>query len=330
MKRILLVLGVMSMLVTPNFVMAQDTILTKSGCLNLLPLQTAGAVSVQDVRDCIVSIWADIETLESAPSGGGGGDSISINGTGVVDPNFVSTGNVTFTNSSNTISANIGTDSIGEVELDETMNFTGTGEFNFGNGGLEIENGTARPSCTTGQIFLDTDAPSGQQLYACEGSVFVKQGDGSGTGMSNLSDDVTPQLGGPLDAQGEVISDATLKAYSETTASASISSNILTIDVSQGNLQFASLTANANQIDFVNVPTGVITTITLFIEQTSSNPKTLALTVLEINSVSVTDEWANSTPPTMSSSNNDMDVFTFVLDPASSRIVCFTGGQNFG
>lgn len=98
---------------------------------------------------------------------------------------------------------------------DTTLNDTGsqaiTGDWDFGGGGLEIENGITPPACTVGQIYLDTDATSGQQLMACESGTFVKQGDGSGSGMSNLLDDLTPQLGGQLDVNTECLGDGTLE-----------------------------------------------------------------------------------------------------------------------
>ncbi len=63
-----------------------------------------------------------------------------------------------------------------------TSAWTVTGDWDFGGGGLEIENNTVLPgSCTTGQVFQDTDATSGQQLYACEAGSFVQQG-GAGSG----------------------------------------------------------------------------------------------------------------------------------------------------
>jgi len=56
------------------------------------------------------------------------------------------------------------------------------GEHDFGGAGIEVENNTSVPgSCTVGQIFMDTDATSGQQLYGCESGSFVQQG-GSGSG----------------------------------------------------------------------------------------------------------------------------------------------------
>lgn len=53
-----------------------------------------------------------------ACASGGGGDSLSIDGGAVVDPDFVSTGDIDFVNTSNTITANINAASIIETDLD--------------------------------------------------------------------------------------------------------------------------------------------------------------------------------------------------------------------
>jgi len=67
--------------------------------------------------------------------------------------------------------------------VDKTAAEVITGNWDFGAGGLEIENAAAVPgSCTDGEIFLDTDATSGQQLMGCESGAFVLQGDGGGGG----------------------------------------------------------------------------------------------------------------------------------------------------
>jgi hypothetical protein len=70
---------------------------------------------------------------------------------------------------------------IAKVNANEVI----TGDWDFSGGGIEIENGTTPPSCTTGQIYLDTDATSGQQFMACEGGTFVQQG---GSGSDTLAD----------------------------------------------------------------------------------------------------------------------------------------------
>ena len=48
----------------------------------------------------------------------GGGDSISVDGSAVTDPNFASTGDIDFVDSSNTVSGNINTGAVGDAEID--------------------------------------------------------------------------------------------------------------------------------------------------------------------------------------------------------------------
>lgn len=51
-------------------------------------------------------------------------------------------------------------------------------------GTLEVPNSTSLPAtCTVGEVYLDTDATSGRQLYSCESAdTWVLQGDGGGVG----------------------------------------------------------------------------------------------------------------------------------------------------
>ena len=58
--------------------------------------------------------WSAISGI----SGGGGGDSVSIDGAGVTDPDFVSSGDIDFVDTSNTITANINAGAIVETDLD--------------------------------------------------------------------------------------------------------------------------------------------------------------------------------------------------------------------
>lgn len=72
-------------------------------------------------------------------------------------------------------------DATGTVALLSTANVF-TADNDFGGAGIEIENNTAIPgSCTVGQLFLDTDGTTGEQLYACEGGSFVAQAGGGGS-----------------------------------------------------------------------------------------------------------------------------------------------------
>lgn len=62
-------------------------------------------------KKCEDNVLSDLDT------GGGGGDSVSIDGAGVTDPDFVSTGQIDFVDTSNTVTANINDNSILEADL---------------------------------------------------------------------------------------------------------------------------------------------------------------------------------------------------------------------
>ena len=59
---------------------------------------------------------------------------------------------------------------------------------NVDGGTLEIPNSTTLPGlpCNAGEIYMDTDATSGQQLYGCEAGSWVLEGDGAGGGVGDM------------------------------------------------------------------------------------------------------------------------------------------------
>lgn len=78
-----------------------------------------------------------------------------------------------------------------------------TAKFDFGSGTLEIPNSTTLPAtCVVGEIYLDTNATTGEQIYACTATdTWTLQGDGdSGAGSGDiiagdtLSGDVTATM----------------------------------------------------------------------------------------------------------------------------------------
>lgn len=72
---------------------------------------------------------------------------------------------------------------------------TTVGTLDISGGKIRITAGTdptAFEPCTAGQIFMDTDATSGQQFMGCESGSFVKQGDGTGAGSGAFSDAADP------------------------------------------------------------------------------------------------------------------------------------------
>lgn len=74
--------------------------------------------------------------------------------------------------------ATVAIDTAVVVRTSSTNTLTGT--YDIGGGVLEVPNSTSLPgTCTVGQIFMDTDATSGQRIYACESAnTWVLQGGG--------------------------------------------------------------------------------------------------------------------------------------------------------
>lgn len=126
------------------------------------------------------------------------GDSITVNSSAASDANFLD-GDIDFTlvgaSNPDDITATVActgcidatdmaADSVGESELIESMNFVSTGGWDHGGGTLEVPNSTSLPgTCTVGQVYMDTDATTGQRIYACESAnTWALQGDGGGAG----------------------------------------------------------------------------------------------------------------------------------------------------
>lgn len=73
---------------------------------------------------------------------------------------------------------------------------------------LQTNSSTTLPAtCTVGEIYLDTDADTDGELYLCVATNTWKAADddGGAGGMSDIVEDLTPQLGGPLDVNNQEI-----------------------------------------------------------------------------------------------------------------------------
>lgn len=74
-----------------------------------------------------------------------------------------------------------------EVALEAGGN-TWTGAQDMSGATLELPNSTSLPgSCNAGEIYINTDATSGEQVYVCESGSWVQQGGSGGSG--SVSDD---------------------------------------------------------------------------------------------------------------------------------------------
>jgi len=78
--------------------------------------------------------------------------------------------------------ATVAIDTAVVVRTSSTNTLTGT--YDLGGGVLVVPNGTSLPgTCSVGQVFMDTDATSGQRIYACESAnTWVLQGGGGAAG----------------------------------------------------------------------------------------------------------------------------------------------------
>ena len=110
-----------------------------------------------------------------------------------------------------------------------------------------------------------------------------------------------------------------LKDYAETDVALTSSSNVLAINIANGNTGTITLTENITDIDFTNVPTNGVSTFTLKIKQHASSSKTVAINALTVNGGgNVTAKTAGGTGFTMSTGANDEDILTFLFFDAST------------
>jgi len=94
------------------------------------------------------------------------------------------------------IHCNGGSESVFMTDLDDA---TITADYDFGGGTLQVPNSTTLPgTCEVGDVYQDSDAPTGQQIYACESAnTWVLQGGGGGDGYVST---LYPVLAAPAGA----------------------------------------------------------------------------------------------------------------------------------
>lgn len=143
--------------------------------------------------------------------------------------------------------------------------------------------------------------------------------------IANLVEDTSPQLGGDLDVNGhainmadQVLSRPEIKDYSETKTGPSSSSNVLTLDVVNGNVFEVTLTENVTTLNFSNPsPTGRSCSFTLVLIQ-DSTPRTVAWP----GSV----KWGSGAAPTISAASA-IYVLTFFTTDAGTTWYGFLAGS---
>jgi hypothetical protein len=117
------------------------------------------------------------------------------------------------------------------------------------------------------------------------------------------------------------IDKGTLKNYKEIYTSPSISSNILTLDLSNGNIFNVSLNATILTITISNVPTSSFAANFTLIFTADGTARGVSWP----SSI----KWPSGTAPTLTSTNGKRDAFTFVTLDGGTTWLGFVGGQNF-
>lgn len=141
-------------------------------------------------------------------------------------------------------------------------------------------------------------------------------------GSGNLTVPGTATITGALTGNGGgVLTNPELKNYRETSSSAAISTNTLTLNLANGNHFSVPLNANITTLAFSNIPpsgkaAGVVLAFT-------------ADGTLRTITWPASVKWAGGTAPTMTSTNGKVDLVTLYTVDAGTTWYAVLGGQNF-
>ncbi len=151
---------------------------------------------------------------------------------------------------------------------------------------------------------------------------------GGGSGMSDLVDDTTPQLGGDLDANGNdinmgdnLITRPELKDYAETLEIDTTSTSTKTLNLETANNFEITLTDNCT-FTFSNPPaSGKAGSFTLILKQDGTGSRTTTWPA--------SVDWAGGTAPTLSTGATDVDILTFMTTDGGTTWYGFFAGGDF-
>jgi hypothetical protein len=129
---------------------------------------------------------------------------------------------------------------------------------------------------------------------------------------------ITPEIINNISITG--LSGVEIVAFTEKKATPSISSNVLTLDLSTAGLFYVNLNSNITTLTLTNVPT---------------SPKVLSFTVqfvadgtLRAVSWPLGTRWANGILPTLTSVLNKVDTFTFLTHDGGTNWFAYISDQN--
>ena len=151
-----------------------------------------------------------------------------------------------------------------------------------------------------------------------------------GTAISTSSNNVGLGTASPrakLDIEGET----RLKAYSEHVEALTISSNVVTIDLSSANTFTLTLTSNVNSFELSNIPSDS-TEFTIKITQDSTGSRAASIDTFAnaSTSVSIPVYWpGGGVLPIMTQSASKTDIYSFKTFDGGTTLYGFVGGQNF-
>jgi hypothetical protein len=127
-------------------------------------------------------------------------------------------------------------------------------------------------------------------------------------------------LGGTANLQDNTLQRPTLRDYGETRTAPTISTGTLTLNLENGNVFEVSLNANVTTLTISNPPaSGTAGSFTLKL-QADGTARTITW--------GAAVKWPGGTAPTLTSTNNKVDVLVFVTMDAGTTWYGFVAGQN--
>lgn len=149
---------------------------------------------------------------------------------------------------------------------------------------------------------------------------------GSRVGVGKTAPTTTLDVSGNVFMTGSLTMTGSLNplGVAETYTTANPSSNVITIDVSKATVFNSTLTANVTSFTINGSISGRMNCFTLFLSQDGTGGRTVTWTF-----TGKTLKWGGSTAPTMTSTLNKTDVYTFMSNDGGTTWYGFVGGQNF-
>lgn len=113
---------------------------------------------------------------------------------------------------------------------------------------------------------------------------------------------------------------ATIKNYKEIYTTTTISSNILTLDLNNGNIFNVLLNSNILKITISNIPSSThsISFTIIFTADGTARAVNWPVSVI----------WPDGNAPSITSTDTKIDVFSFTSTDGGSTWIGFVGGQN--